>query len=325
MEKVRKQAEKFFASLKDAKKIAVGGHVHPDGDCLGSMLGLYHILSDMGYSVVPVMNRNDVPSHYSFLPGVEKLKDPEECCESCDVFIGVDAPTPARLGDAEKLFKRCRFSVNIDHHIDSENYADLNIVFENFSSVSEIIFWMAKSEGVFISEEAAVCIYTGIVTDTGRFQYSNTAVSTFEAAAELVSAGVKPVEVFRQVYENVEPGTIKLLGYLLERTVNENGFCWSYVLQSDLKKTGTTLADTENFVDHVRSVKGCQVAAVFKEIDAGSKKWKVSLRSKGKIDVQKIAALFGGGGHTEAAGCDMHGKLEEVVDALRKAVKEANE
>lgn len=323
MEKVRKQTEKFFAIIEKARRIVVSGHVHPDGDCLGSLLGLYHILTDLGYEVLPVMDRKDVPSHYYFLPGIENLVSPDECCEECDVFIGVDAPNPTRLGKAASQFKGCPASINIDHHVDNENYADLNIVFETFSSVSEIVFWMAKAGGAYISLDAAVCLYTGIVTDTGRFQYSNTAVSTFEAAAELVSIGVKPVEIFRQVYENMEPGTIRLLGYLLERIANEDGFCWSYVLQADLKKTGTNLTHTENFVDYVRSVKGCRVAAVFKEVDSSNRRWRVSLRSKGGVDVQKIAARFGGGGHTEASGCDMTGELDQVVDALRKAVREA--
>ena len=319
-DRLKPRSKEFFELIKKVETVAVAGHVHPDGDCLGAMLGLKHFLESQGKKVTVFADLSDLPENYSFLPGFSSITEivPDFVF---DLFIAVDAPNSRRLGKFEAIFKQARYTVNIDHHPDNEQFADINIVFEDFSSTSEIVFWLFKYSGLGINPDIAQCLYVGIVTDTGRFQYSNTGASTFEAARQLVETGVVPVAIFRKVYENVKPEVLRLLGVVLERVKSLDGFFWSYFTLEDLEKFNVSAAETENFVDYIRSIRGVRVAALFKSL--GSKqKWKVSLRSRGEVNVQKLSARFNGGGHYEAAGCEVSGSLDEAVELIFKAYLE---
>lgn len=314
LQKVQNKAEEFLQAIEKAAVVGIACHIHPDGDCLGAMMALRHILTRMGKEVHAFAVKKDLPESYSFLPGIEEVE--EEAAVQPDTFISLDCPNVRRLGVFKNLFENSKTKINLDHHSDNEMFADINIVVEEVSSTSEIVFWLLKSCRIDIDFETALSLYVGIVTDTGRFQYSNTFPSTFEAAKELVESGVKPVEVFRKVYENVRPEVLKLLGIVLERVRSRNGFYWSYLEKSDFSSLNVSPSETENFIDYIRSIRGVKVAALLKSSDENSARWKVSMRSRGSVNVQKLCAVFGGGGHPEASGCEIEGSREEVVERI---------
>lgn len=312
--RIQSKAKDFLALLEKVKTVGLAGHVHPDGDSLGAMLGLKACLERAGKKVFVYGDPKDISENYRFLPGISEIINDENIVPQ--LFISLDCPNPSRLGKFADTFKKSAYKVNIDHHSDNENFADLNIVSLNLSSTSEIVFWLLKECNTGFPPEAARALYVGIVTDTGRFQYSNTFPSTFEAAKELVEMGVKPVDIFRAVYENVRPEVLKMLGIILERVNHKNGFYWSYLLKDDFSRFQVTPAETENFIDYIRSIKGVEVAAIFKSFSDDSTKWKVSMRSRGSVNVQKLCAVFGGGGHPEASGCEIEGQLMEAVEKV---------
>ncbi len=314
--------EKIIEILKNENSFYISGHVQPDGDSIGAVLGLYHSLTNAGKKVIPLGKSTEIPPQYRFLPGIEALFSAKNIIDPADVFISLDAPNVERLGEAGKAFKISRIHINIDHHLDNSNFGDFNLVDIRKSSVCEIVFWILKEAGFEINIETATCLYTGIVTDTGRFQYSNTFPSTFETARILIESGVLPVSIFSEVYENLSFNALKLLGKVLSRAESNNGLVWSAILKDDLKETKADLSETENFIDLLRSVKDVKVAAIFKEvIIEGKKVWRVSLRGKNGYDVQKIAQKHGGGGHKQAAGYRTEQNIDEATDEIIKHIK----
>lgn len=311
---IQSKAGEFLKAVEEAVKIGIAGHVHPDGDCLGAILSLKRFFEKNGKKVTVHAVKEDVPESYSFLPSIEEIS--EDVDEEYDLFVAVDCPNLKRLGKFKDAFLKARKTINIDHHSDNENFADFNLVIPDISSTSEIVYWLLKSLGNDFTYEESVLIYVGIVTDTGRFQYSNTGPSTFLVAKELVERGVSPVEIFRKVYENVRPEVLKLLGVVLERVKSRDGFYWSYLESSDFSRFKVSPPETENFIDYIRAIRGVKVAALFKSFDSGSSVWKVSMRSRGYVNVQKLCAAFGGGGHPEASGCEVKGSLNEALEKI---------
>lgn len=322
---IQEKSKEFLDFVRKGEKVLIVGHIHPDGDCLGSMLALARALKRSGKDVYIGVDRKDIPSNYEFLLDKDRVFSTDELSKNFDLAISVDAPNKLRLGSFAPFFERALKKINIDHHTDNQNFGDLNIVVGETSSTSEIVYWLFKGAGFEVNYDIALPLYVGIVTDTGRFQYSNTLPSTFEVACELIKSGVSPVYVFRNVYENIRPEVLKLLGLVLERVKNSDGLFWSFITPEELDNHSVNLAETENFIDYIRSIRGCRVAALFKKVSNSSKSWKVSLRSRGEVNVQKIAAAFGGGGHVEASGCEIDGDIDEAVNKLfseyLKAVK----
>lgn len=319
------QRKKIIQILKSKNSFYVSGHVQPDGDSIGAVLGLYHCLKKAGKKVVPLGKVSEVPPQYRFLPGIEALSSAKDITQPADVFISVDAPNVERLGEADKAFKASKIHINIDHHLDNDNFGEFNLVDLNKSSVCEIVFWLLKDAGFEIDLKTATCLYTGIVTDTGRFQYTNTFPSTFEAARILLEIGVLPAMIFSEVYENLSFNALKLLGKVLSKAESSDGLVWSTISRKDLEETKADLSETETFIDMLRSVKGVKVAAIFKEIMVdGEKMWRVSLRGKNGYDVQKIAQKHGGGGHKQAAGYKTKMTLDQATQEIIKYIKEQN-
>lgn len=313
---------RLLTLIRKEKSFVLATHVQPDGDAIGSLLGLGFMLMLMGKEVhmswgEPV----SIPPQYAFLPGVKLLKDPSSCPSIIDNFIALDCATLDRLGDLSQKAKKAKNLVSIDHHSEKARFAHINIIDEHSSSTSEIIMRISKGLGIELNDNIALCLYVGIVTDTGRFQYSNTTQSTFDAAKELLGYGVSPLVVFQNVYENIPFQYLKLLGIVLSRAsiIQAHKLIYSWILQSDLKETGARLSQTENIIDNLRSTKGMEIAVVFKEL--GDHKLNVSLRSNGKINVDKLAEQFGGGGHPNAAGFKSTNGIDETLRNLIKALQ----
>ena len=319
--------ERNFESVADLinteTKFILGAHVQPDGDAIGSLLGLGLLLMGLGKEVFMSWGEPiSAPPQYSFLPGIELLKDPSLCPSDIDNFIALDCATIDRLGVLAKVAKKTKNLVNIDHHHETERFGTVNILNEQSSSTSDLLLDIANALSLKLNKDIATCFYVGVVTDTGRFQYSNTTADTFRAAEELLGYGVEPNQIFQNLYERTSFEYVKLQGRLLERAqlVKDQGLIYTWILQDDFRETNAKMAETENLIDSLRSVKGIRVAAVLKQM--GNEKFNVSLRAKGEVNVSKLAEQFGGGGHPNAAGFKSAAGFEKTLESLIEALKE---
>jgi len=298
--------------------------VNPDGDALGSQIALYSLLRDMGKSVEAV-NTDPVPRIYRFLPLCDVIRLHERGRSyRPEYLIVLDAGGLERIGDdLVKSIKAERGILNIDHHSECLPFGDLNFIDPEACATSEIILRLIRLTGIPIGRERAICLYTGILTDTGGFRFSNTTPSCLRAAADLVQEGVDVQRIYEAVYETNTFGRVKLLGEALNTLrLDESGrIAWIYVTEEMFRRTGTGAEDLEGFINHARSVDGVEVAMMFVEMDGS--KTKVSLRSKDEVNVARIASVFGGGGHERAAGCTVDLPLHQAIKAVMGAVKEA--
>ena len=305
-------------ALKDADEVAVACHVNPDGDALGSLLAASEGLRQLGKSTYPSWGVSPVkaPFAYSFLPGIDTLVQPEDVPET-DVFLALDCGSADRLESLEVTAKNANCLINVDHHPGNDGFGALNRVVATASSTAEIATYLRVDAGVEIDLPNATNLYTGIVTDTGRFQYSNSSPDTLRLAADLLEKGVSAPAIAREVFDSSPFGYLKLLGRVLERaTLHEDDrFVYSWITQMDLTETGVALDETEKLIDLVRATRAADVTAMFKEQDDGS--WRVSLRSKGP-NVGALARARGGGGHDLAAGFSSEDVDRTVADLIAK-------
>lgn len=296
----------------------ISGHVQPDGDVFGSTFAMYLILKNFEKKVTVSFEPAFVPKKYRFLQET-KIKNKKDI-DSVDNFIVMECPDRKRLGALEELSLKAAKVINIDHHLENDFYGDINVVDPGASATTEMIYKLARILDVDITKKIANCIYVGLVTDTGRFQYSNTKAETFELAAELVKNGVEPGYIFEAIYENCSMQSLVLLGTVVNnlKLAADGKIIWSFI---DRRSTppGTDPGDTENLINYIRSVEGPLVAALIKMDD---EEHKVSLRSKGDIDVAEIASKMNGGGHKNAAGFSSTMKMEEIIQWLEKQVKQ---
>ena len=284
---------------------ALSTHINPDGDAIGSELGLYLFLTELGKSV-KVFNTDTVPNNYKFLPcwnSIEGVNAVE--AYRPEVLVVLDASTLERIGKKlSKTLLPIHKLVNIDHHATAEAFGDINLIMPSASSTSEIVYKLIKCHQTPITKACALCLYTGLMFDTGCFRYSNTTPETHRIAAELIEIGeFAPDEVYRHVYEQLPVAKIRLSSEVLSTLqVTDDGKIASvYATQEMFRKTGTTADAVEGFVNQIQAIAGVEVALCVSEMHDRSTK--VSLRSQGRVDVSQLAAEFEGGGHARAAGC----------------------
>lgn len=305
--------KKIASKLKEANSVAITIHVQPDGDALGSLLAMALYLKRLGKAVCATWGEEiRIPAHYKWLPGIEDIKEFNSCIEA-DVLLTLDCANEHRLGLLEEKLPVFKTVINIDHHIDNSRFGTINLLDFNAAATCEIVYELLKVMEADITLEIATLLYVGIVTDSGRFQYQNTTSKTLRIAADLVDLGAQPNAIFQNIYENTSFASLKLLARILERAeyVKESEFIYSYILDSDLNEAGLAMADTETFIDYLRTAKEACVVGIFKETPDG--KLKVSLRSKGIIDVGSITREAGGGGHRNAAGATLDQSIPEAV------------
>lgn len=305
-------------ALKRAGEVVVACHIAPDGDALGSMLGLGSFLERSGKKVWMTWGSGkiQVPPQYSTLPGVELIVNHAETPASPEVFVAIDCGDASRLELLADRFTSAGTRINIDHHISNDNFGDINLVDSQAASSSELAYELITTMGGVPSKEEATCFYTGIVTDTGRFQYSNASVGTLRTAARLRELGVDHEKVAIDIFESASFDYLHVLGIVLSRAKLEDGIVWSYLDHEELGVLG--MDETEDFIDVLRSVRESKVAVLLKQLPDRS--YKASLRSRGEVDVAELAAAFGGGGHKRAAGLKLRGKPEEIVAAIKERI-----
>jgi bifunctional oligoribonuclease and PAP phosphatase NrnA len=307
------QWDAAVAALSEAAEIAIACHVNPDGDALGSLMAASLGLTKLGKKTYPTWGTTPakVPSSYGFLPGLDALVQPGEL-PAAETFLVLDCGAADRLGDAEQAAARATTTVNVDHHRGNGGFGTFNLVVPTASSTAELMTALLSDLGVDLDLDIATCLYTGIVTDTGRFQYSNSSPETMRLAADLVALGVPATKIAGEVFDSSPFGYLKLVGRVLDRAqlLEADGFVYSCIELRDLAETGVTMEETEKVIDIIRGTRAADVAGLFKEQPEGH--FRVSLRSKGPRTVDEIARGRGGGGHQLAAGfsCD---SVDETV------------
>lgn len=314
--------------IKKHQTFAISTHVNPDGDAIGSELALYTYLNKLG-KTVKIYNTDPVPKKYQFLPNWEKIANAQAAIEfSPEVFLILDASSLDRIGNfLSKRLIPIIAVVNIDHHITAQEFGDYNIIIPTASSTAEIIYKFLEYTQTEIEPDSALCLYAGIMFDTGCFRFSNTTPETLRIAADLIELGdFAPDEVYTKIHEQLPLGKIHLLGQTL-RTLNlsnDGNIAWILVTQAMLRDTKTTLDDIEGFVNQIQAIEGVEVAFCASELPDGNTK--ISLRSEGKVDVAALAAEFKGGGHERASGCRINhpptSAIKMLLDSANQRIKD---
>ena len=307
-------------------RFLVTSHEAPDGDALGSLLGMGLTLRELGKDVVMFLGGPaPLPGEYRFLDlesrGVQRER-PADMAER--TLVAVDCASASRVGAEPGVVDAAAFTINIDHHHDNPRFGDVNLIVPDASSTGEVLADLCRALGVALTPEIAEALYVALVTDTGRFQYANTTPKALRLAADLVEAGADVNRVFQGVYESVQFAKLKLLARALEsaRVLEGGEIVVSHLLREDFESVGATEPYSEGIIDVLRSVEGSAVTALIREPprDGGPTR-KVSLRSSvDEVDVSAIARKSGGGGHREAAGFSSELEIEEITDFIVREV-----
>ena len=309
--------ESVLAALRGHDRFTVTAHENPDGDALGSLLATHLILGALGKDSVMVLPGDaPLPAEYGFL-GLEEnglLRErPSDQAER--VLVAVDCANVTRIADPS-LLEAARLSVNVDHHHDNTCYADVNLVVPEASSTGEMLADIAHELDVGLTPQIAEALYVALVTDTGRFQYTNTTPKALRLAADLVEAGADVRKVFQSVWETVQFAKLKLLARVLDRAqvFDEGRIVISYLLRGDFAEVGAEEPYSEGVIDYLRKAEGAKLVALIREPPrGGSPARKGSLRSSDGLDASAIAREFGGGGHPQAAGFATDLTIEEIT------------
>ncbi len=321
-----KVVENILEALRGASSVCIVGHVRPDGDCIGSQLGLALALENAGKDVT-VWNEDAVPPKLKFLDPERRFQKPV-AGRKFDAVVATDCAAHERLGRAADHIGNRGVFVNIDHHASNTKYADLNWVSPREPSTGELIFDLCKWAGWKITRPIADCLFTAVSTDTGSFQYPSTTPDTLQTAAELVERGANLGRICQEVYQSYPLTRIKLLRHVYStfRLTHGDRTAYFWLRKRDYARAGAATDEAEGLIDHIRSIEGVVVALVFEEMEG--ELTRVSWRSKsGDINVATLAEAFGGGGHKAAAGARIEGRplgvQRRVLAAIRRALDAA--
>ncbi|MCA1593429.1 MAG: bifunctional oligoribonuclease/PAP phosphatase NrnA, partial [Acidobacteria bacterium] len=298
--------------IESKRRFAITSHIRPDGDSLGSSLGLYWLLKALDKEPEVIM-RDPVPRAYQKLPGAELVRVTPGVDRPYDAVFVIECSDITRPGLLEL---DAQFVVNIDHHSTTALFGTINWIDSTASAVGEMIFNLCKAIGVRVTREIAECVYTALVTDTGSFHYSNTTERTFKVASELVRAGVKPAKISQAVFSNYPWSKIELMSEVLStiRRDPSGRVAWLRQTMEMQERANASDQDADGFVNYPLSCGDVEAVAFLKESAPGV--YRVSLRSKGDVNVARIAEKFGGGGHRNASGCTLEGNWDEAESVL---------
>jgi phosphoesterase RecJ-like protein len=308
--------EKIRQFIDKGDRFLITTHIDPDGDALGSAFSLYYALEALG-KTVNVFLKDPIPYMYEFLPKPLQMTH-ELPTDQYDVIFVLDCGNLYRVGEGFERLKGMGAFINIDHHMTNETFGVVNMIDEGASSTAEILYGLFRTLKISITSDMAINIYTAIVTDTGSFRYENTGSKAFLICEEMTKLGVKPAYVSQKVYENHPKERFWLIGLVFStmETCCQDRVAVACVTEEMFKKTGTDKDYADGLVELIRGIKGVEAAVLIREIN--KQRYKISMRSKGLVDVASICGSFGGGGHKNAAGCSIDGTLEEVKNKLKK-------
>lgn len=306
--------------IKSSKKILLLSHVNPDGDTLGSMCAMYSMILNRFKKKADMSIVSNLPFNYKFLPNVDLAQRYFDQSLVYDLVITLDVASIERVRDAKIFFDKAKCRVNIDHHKTNPAFGDYNLIDANASSCGEVLYNYFKENNWEITKDAAICLYAAIMTDTGNFRFENTTSLAMRAAAELIDLGANPNLIYKNCYESKTKNFVMFQNYCVNKAefLSENKIAYTTVYKKDLEKFSAGDDYTDGIAETLRAIDTTEVAFVVKEVD--SKTTKVSMRSK-KIDVAKICEIFGGGGHTYAAGCTIKANIENSIEKLLKEIK----
>lgn len=325
---------KYMEPIVEAGRIAIGGHIRPDGDCIGSCLALQQYLKKKYPQKSVDVYLKQPSSIFAYLKGFDEIctEAPEET-KRYDLFIALDSSSVDRLDFMEGLFCRTEKTLCIDHHISNTSYADKVLLIPEASSTAEVLYEMllsqAQQEGItedrfvdFMGPDIAAAFYTGIVHDTGVFKYSNTSARTLQIAANLIQTGIPFSKIIDESFYQKTYIQTQIMGRCLLESVRvmDGKIIFSALTQDIMKFYGASSEDLDGIIEQLRIVKGIEVAILAHEVK--TQEYKVSMRSNGDIDVQQAAVYFGGGGHIKAAGCTMKGSIYDVINNLTRLLEE---
>ena len=326
MKSYPKIIDRILEVIREHKTFCIVGHIRPDGDCIGSQLGLALALKNEGKKVI-CWNEDSVPAKLKFLNAADLFEKPSRG-KKFDCVIATDCASYERLGKVRDCIAERKALINIDHHESNTRYGDVNWVSGREPSTGELIFKLLKAARWPITPAIADCLFTAVSTDTGSFQYPNTRPSTFHVGAELVTRGANLAKICDEVYQSYPLSRARLLRHLYNKFKltdnNRIGYLW--LKKIDFTRTGAESDETEGLIDHIRDIEPVVVACVFEELEP--ELTRISLRSKNRcLNMNEIAAQFGGGGHAAAAGARIPGKplttQRNVIAAIRRALKHA--
>lgn len=314
-------------SIKDSKNILLVSHINPDGDTLGSMCGLYSLIKDNYKKHCDMLAVSDIPISYLFLPNINLVKNIEDMdlSREYDLVINLDVAALDRAAGAAALFQKAKKTVNIDHHETNPGYAEINIVNPKAAATAEVLCEIFENLDWRMSVDTAISLYTGIMTDTGCFRFSNTTSKTMTYSAKLLSCGINPAEIYQKCYETSSKEMVLFQSFCVGKAqfVNDDKIAYTVVYKKDLEKfnNGKNEDYTDGLTEKLRAIATTEIAFVVRELNSNASK--VSMRSRTK-DVAGICAEFGGGGHKLAAGAVIKASPAQAVKLILKEIKNKN-
>ena len=317
------------AALERAREdgsVLLACHISPDGDALGSMLGFLHGLRRLGFARVQATfpGRFDVPEPLRALPGLDLLVPPEQVVGEPDLMLSFDVASIERLGELAPRMADAPCAVVLDHHASNPGFGTVNLIAPSAAATSVVADELLRRLGVPLDREIAECLYVALVTDTGSFRFDATTPAVHEFAARLLATGIRPAQISRRLFDSRPFGAVRLYGDVLARArldpaaAGGRGLVWTYATLADLERHGQRPYVLEGLIDDVRRTEEAEVACVAKQVRSGE--WAVSLRSRGAVDVGRLAVGLGGGGHPLAAGFTWRGDLDTVLTAVNRAL-----
>jgi phosphoesterase RecJ-like protein len=306
--------------LRERTSFVISSHLRPDGDAIGSSLGLMHLLEAMGKQVT-VCFVDPIPLNFQFLEGRERVARTFPAVEAA-IFLECDSIERSSIDRRQFDAARPALTINIDHHRSGREFADFNWIDPEAAAVGCLIYDLALAAGVPISRAMAECLYAAILTDTGSFNYPSTSAATFAMAEHLVQSGANPNRIAADVYFSNPASKVRLLGIALSNLQIEGAVSWSHVTAEEMERVGASVEDCEGVANHLIGIAGVEAAAFLREVPEQNQV-RLSLRSRLALDVSVIAENFGGGGHRNASGCSMEGTLAEVTRRIVERMREA--
>ncbi len=310
--------DNILEKIKKAKSIVLLTHENPDGDAVGSSLAMYEALKQMGKENVDVIIP-EYPRTYTFLPNVDKVKK-EGREENYDLAIALDSATIKMLNGWSNYFEEAKTKIVIDHHSTNTMYGDLNYVNPDSPACTQILLTIFEYFGIEITNEIGKCILTGIITDTGGFQYVSTRPETFEFAARLLKSGINVSEIYKKAMNTKTRANFELRKRAIDRMefLEEGKISFTYITKQDIEEIEATSDDHEGIVDEGRCIEGVEVSIFIRETEKG---YKVSLRSNEYVNVSDVCLIFGGGGHKHAASCTVTMPIEQAKEKIINQIK----
>lgn len=317
--------KKAIACIKNNKNFLITSHTNLEGDALGSELAFYNLLKKIGKTAW-VINEDNLPYGYDFLPyknKILKFKDNLKDIEF-DCFAVLDCSDLSRTGEVYRLNSKKKPILNIDHHISNQEFGDINWIEPHASSCSEMVYKLYKAMHIPLDRDAAILLYTGILADTGSFRYSNVTSFTHRIASELLKFNLDIPQIYKSIYENIPFEDMKLLARILPAMKRgaDGKLIWFQIKRNLLRNKKLSFDLSEQILTFGRAVKDAEVVVLFKENLGVKNEIRINFRSQGKVDVNKIAQFFGGGGHKTASGATIHGKIDHIRRRVLAKIKQ---